>query len=102
MNTEQLTEKMKNDLDGTEHLKGIPIISVMHAIRKSADKHAEKFTRADMFEFVHYLRPDAEIWDNILVLRVCTLEDAIREAMVISACGSVLKYYRYVKCSATV
>lgn len=93
MNIQQFTESVQNDLDNIEGLEKNAIIETMQTIMRVVDKHAKELTREDMISYVRKLPAEDKVWDDILVLRVCTLEDAIREAMVISACGSVLAEY---------
>jgi len=91
MNIQQLSESVQNDLDKTVMPEAI--IETMKTIMQTVDKHAKELTRKDLWDFMHDQSLDDKIWDDVLVLRVCTLEDAIREAMVISACGSILADY---------
>jgi len=98
MNIQQLTEAIKKDLDQIEGIEENPVIEVMKTIMRSAEKHAGELTRKDLWEFMYCLRFDEEVngkdlWNYPMVLRVCTLEDVIREAMVMSACDSILKDY---------
>jgi hypothetical protein len=93
MNIQQFTEEVQSDLDNIAGLEKNAIMDMMKTIMRIVDKHAKELTREDMIAYICNLPHDNKVWDDILVLRVCTLEDAIREAMVISACGSILEDY---------
>ena len=93
MNINQLTIAIQNDLALIVGLEQKPIIETMKTILQVADKQSKELQRYDLWNFVCELDHDNKVWTDILVLRVCTLEDAIRECMVISACGSILKDY---------
>lgn len=93
MNIQQFTESVQSELETIAGLERIAIVETMKTILQVADKHAKELPREDLMRFVDGLLLDDKVWDDILVLRVCTLEDAIREAMVITACGSILADY---------
>ena len=93
MNIQQLTDAIQKDLDQIEGLEENPVIEVMKTIMRIAEKHAKELTTEDMIEFIEHLRPERFIWNRQMVLRLFTLEDVIREAMVMYACDSVLKDY---------
>jgi len=93
MNIQQLTNAIQKDLEQVNDLENKPIIEVMKTIMRIAEKHTENLSHFELGKFITYLPLEDKIWDQLMVLRVCTLEYAVREAMVISACDSVLKDY---------
>jgi hypothetical protein len=93
MNIQQFTEAVQSELETIIDLEKTPIIETMRTIMAVVDKHAKELTRKDLLIFMENLPINDKTWDDILVLRVCTLEDAIREAWVITACGSILADY---------
>lgn len=93
MNIQDLSKAVEQDLEAIEGLDQHTIMDMMKTIMQTVDKHAKELTRKDLWDYVHDLCLDEKVWDDFLVLRVCTLEEAIREAMVISACGGVMASY---------
>jgi hypothetical protein len=91
MNIDQLTNAIQKDLDQVANLDQQPIIEVMKTIMGIAEKHAKEITRPDLWEYITDLSLDDKSWKKVMVLRVCTLQDAIREAMIISACDITWK-----------